>query len=378
MKGVLFLILSLVLSLSGFPIYHGCAISPSFYMWVCEQESSHCFRSLDLGRTWYDLGRPNLTERLLYDIFFLDDTLGWISAEGGYIFYTNDGGESWRTQNQGGTKFAQRIFMLNERLGWIASGEAIILKTTNGGEEWEQIILPNPPFPADTVDFYGVFFIDSLTGWAVAGRYPVGDTFINGQGYIAKSSDGGTSWRLLLRDTIFDFFDCFFIDENEGWVVGGNDQTFEACILHTTDGGETWERQFTPTNAFYLRACHFIGRKGWASGMFGTILYTSDGRNWTTQTTPATRTLFDIEFRDEEKGIASGTDVALYTIDGGRNWRTAQVGTKEDERDKRFNLPSVKGMEFIYDATGRRCNLLKKGIYFIENQGRIEKRIILD
>ncbi len=355
-------------------VYHGCAITPSGYFYLVEKESSKVYASWDTGRTWQDLGRPNMTERWLYDIFFLNDTLGWIAAEGGFIFHTRDGGFSWRPQNQGGTKFAQRVFMLDERFGWIASGEAIILRTTNGGEEWEQVILPNPPFPGDTVDFYGVYFIDSLTGWAVAGRYPVGDTFIKGQGYIAKTIDGGLNWSLLRKDTIYDFFDCYFANENEGWVVGGNDRTLEPCILHTTDGGENWEIQNPPTG-YYLRAVHFIGREGWASGMFGTILYTPNGRNWTSQVTGVPGTIFDIEFLNSEIGIASGTDFALWTIDGGRNWHLTNVGIKvRQNADLKIRDWGVSG-DIIYDASGRKVKeMRKKGIYFIR-PGRIDKSI---
>lgn len=360
-------------SLFSETVYHGCAVSPSGYFWLIDKESSKVYASWDTGRVWQDLGRPNMTERWLYDIFFLNDTLGWIAGEGGFIFHTSDGGFSWWTQNQGGTKFAQRIFMLNDRLGWTASGEAIILRTTDGGLNWEQVILPNPPFPGDTVDFYGVSFIDSLTGWAVAGRYPIADTFIRGQGYIAKTTDGGLNWFLLRRDTIYDFFDCYFLNENEGWVVGGDDRTFEPCILHTTDGGENWERQ-NLSAGYYLRAVHFIGREGWASGMFGTILYTPDGRNWTRQLTQASGTLFDIEFLDNQIGIAVGTDFALWTRDGGRNWFRANLGIKED---KVREIRPQRAQGFIYDALGRRVERMeRKGVYFIFNQS-LTKSILL-
>ncbi len=365
-----------------FPIFHGCAISPRHYMWVCEKESSYVFASWNGGLVWENLGKPVNTYRWLYDIFFLNDTLGWVAAEGGFIFYTPDGGLSWQTQSQGGSKFAQRVFMLNKNYGWVACGEAIVLKTTDGGEYWEQIILPNPPFPVDTVDFYGISFIDSLKGWVCAGRYPQGDTFIKGQGYIAKTTNGGDTWTLLLKDSIYDFFDCHFISENEGWVVGGNDQTLEPCILHTTDGGFSWKRQSVPSGN-YLRACHFIGRKGWVSGMLGTILHTTDGgQNWVAQANPATQTLFDIEFIDSLSGIASGTGVVLYTKDGGRNWLIANVGIKEDQRPcpftpfnakRRINPRKMK----IFDALGRRCTTVKKGVYFIEDKKSIKKLVIL-
>lgn len=369
------------------PVFHGCAISPNG-MWACEKESSFVLVSWDRGLSWQNLGRPALTGRWLYDVFFLNDSFGWVAAEGAFIFRTTDGGQSWHTQAQGGAKFAQRVFMLDSAYGWVACGEAIILKTTDGGEYWEQVILPNPPFPRDTVDFYGVSFVDRNTGFICAGRFPRGDTFTKGQGYIARTTDGGASWVLLRRDTVYDFFDCHFISQNEGWVVGGNDRNLEPCILHTTDGGASW-RLSTPTG-FYLRACHFIGRHAWASGMFGTVIRTTDGgQTWAPQYTGIQGTLFDIEFIDTLHGIASGTGFVLYTTDGGRNWRRFSVAIKDEKlqeapKFRRGFLSATSDRDWlskgalIYDATGRRCaDINKKGLYFIEEKGVITKVLVL-
>ena len=35
--------------------------------------------------------------------------------------------------------------------------------------------------------------------------------------------------------------DVFFIDENTGWAVG-----VKGSIIHTTDGGESWKTQLSP------------------------------------------------------------------------------------------------------------------------------------
>ena len=39
--------------------------------------------------------------------------------------------------------------------------------------------------------------------------------------------------------------DIFFVDEKTGWAVGGS------SILHTSDGGATWEMQTTSMDSGY-------------------------------------------------------------------------------------------------------------------------------
>ena len=61
--------------------------------------------------------------------------------------------------------------------------------------------------------------------------------------------------------------DVFFLNSNEGWVVGG-----EGVVLHTLDGGQTWRPE--PTNSTYnLNAIFMIDRhNGWIVGDLGLIL----------------------------------------------------------------------------------------------------------
>src|SRR5205823_14090830 len=71
-----------------------------------------------------------------------------------------------------------------------------------------------------------------------------------------------------------------FVDNGkEGWAVGD-----EGVILHTIDGGQTWERQATGTRAS-LRSLVFltpyvgwvVGREELPRGSAGVLLFTRDG-----------------------------------------------------------------------------------------------------
>ncbi len=98
-------------------------------------------------------------------------------------------------------------------------------------------------------------------------------------GHVLLSDDRGQSWRQARRvPTRVTLTGLFFVDAREGWAVG-----HDAVVLHTSDGGETWELQHRdPELEIPLLAVRFAdGRSGLAVGAFGTLLETrSGGRSW--------------------------------------------------------------------------------------------------
>jgi photosystem II stability/assembly factor-like uncharacterized protein len=357
-------------------VFHGVAVTPDgMNAWVVTIDSTGIYHTGDFGANWQSQTAD--VYRDYFDVFFLDEQNGWICGRGGVIWNTTSGGDSWTRQNLAGPKFASRIQFTDANHGWVAGGEAIILRTTDGGVYWQMAILRNPPYPADTVDFYGISFVDSMRGWVAAGRYPDGDSFTGGQGYIVRLTVSGDTLAEVLqrRDTIYDFFDVEFVDSLNGWVVGGNDLTMAAAVLHTTDGGGTWVEQSVPGSARLLRAVKFVSpTHGWACGRNGTILRTSDaGANWEQQATGVDTTLFDIDFADSLRGMASGSGATvLSTIDGGNTWERCFSAVAEPSRaglrarsglavlgnpargEATFAAPGIAGSfgVVVYDAAG--------------------------
>ncbi len=321
--------------------FHGCAYAPnSNHGWVVTIESTLVYHTWNGGDSWERVHIP--TSRDFFDIFFLDSLRGWTGNRYAMIWHTTNGGDTWHWQTIGGAKFATRILFIDTMFGWASCGNPIVLHTNDGGTSWWQVILDW--LPMDTVDFYGVSFVDEMNGWMAAGRYleidSLGTHFKKGQGYIVHSEDGGDSWVLQRRDTIYDFFDVKFKDEQEGWVVGGNDSTMEACVLYTTNGGGDWNQLTIPSQAKYLRALELVdGNKLWAVGRNGSIIYSSNGGNsWQVQTSNIDTTLFDVDFADSLRGLIAGNGVVLYTRNGGNTWIHANItGITERENP---NLPS--------------------------------------
>ncbi|MFO7652053.1 MAG: YCF48-related protein [bacterium] len=309
--------------------YHGVAVAPDGQRaWVATIETTAVYHTTDFGVTWAPQNIP--TVRDFFDIEFIDAQTGWTCGRIADIWHTSDGGENWIRQNLGGPKFATRIRFIDANYGWAAGGEAILVRTADGGGEWQMDFFPNPPFPGDTVDFQGLALVDSITGYLVAGRFPEGDTFARGQGFICRHTAGGST-ELLRRDTEYDFYDVAIAGAQNIWVVGGNDQTMRGVVLHSTDAGATWAEQPLPVTARFLRGVAFAGpSKGWACGRNGTIVHTSDGgQTWVQQATGVDTTLFDIEFADELRGMVAGNSVVLYTTDGGATWLRGFGGVQE-------------------------------------------------
>lgn len=325
-------------------IYHGVATPPGGeHAWVVTIETTGVFHTTDFGSTWESVEIPTIRD--FFDVFFLTPDSGWTCGRTGDIWRTTDGGASWTRVNLGGPKHAARIRFFDQEFGWAAGGDIVQLKSTSGGAEWEQIFLRVPPFPSgDTAEFQGVWFVDRNYGWLVAGHWPSGDTFLGGQGIIARTRTGGNevSWEVVRRDNNYDFYDVYFADSLEGWVVGGDDRNFRAVVLHTADGGTTWYEQVVPSEARFLRAVKFVSpTRGWACGRNGTIIFTSDGGNsWVIQESNAESTLFDIDFADSLRGMAAGNGVVVRTMDGGANWQVCLAGIWE-ERKPRISKENV-------------------------------------
>ena len=123
-----------------------------------------------------------------------------------------------------------------------------------------------------------------------------------------------------------------FVDGQEGWAVGD-----EGVIWHSTDGGQSWERQQSGVRAS-LRSLHFLNPYvGWVvgreelplgAGSAGVMLYTNDGGlRWQRKTLNLTPGLNCIRFLDDKLGYAAGDGTDQFpsglfaTRDGGRNWR---------------------------------------------------------
>ncbi|MBN1937357.1 MAG: hypothetical protein JW934_22060 [Anaerolineae bacterium] len=130
--------------------------------------------------------------------------------------------------------------------------------------------------------------------------------------------------------------DVFFIDTQTGWAVGE-----KGTILHTEDGGETWQRQVCPLNSkdFPLpdlrRVIFTDSQAGWIVGLIdgdtAGLLHTTDGgKTWASWPMPDTHTEWrglDMAWGNAQDGWLLVGPRVFHTTDGGANWHRQRIPT---------------------------------------------------
>jgi len=246
-----------------------------------------------------------------------------IWSSNNFAFEKLSGGDGWYAQVPGMDRTLMGISFSDTENGWAVGDYHSIIHTTNGGDTW---------YPQDDGQYYiqdynDVYFINDEIGWVIGSL-------------ILHTTDGGTTWTEQYDPTT-GLYRGFFIDSNNGWVVGGEvdyyNGDFIRIILHTSNGGDTWETQLYESDYYYnigpLNDIYFIDiNHGWAVGDKGAVFYTSDGGvNWIEKTSGTYMELFGVTFTDLNNGWAVGEEgTVLTTTNGGNNWNTVDIGTTDE------------------------------------------------
>jgi photosystem II stability/assembly factor-like uncharacterized protein len=197
--------------------------------------NSGIYRTENNGTTWTHV----LQLANVFDLYFVNDLLGFAVGEGGFTARTADGGLTWETMNENLANDQFSVFFLNEQLGWMV-GATCGARTTDGGDTW--VSMCNIPGYAKSI-----FFTSADTG------YVVGQS-----GHTLRSVDGGVTWQFLLPEILnFTAGDAAWVD---GSIVMGGTKgdiyraqvscpsvattptTFEAggMLCTSTDGTAQW------------------------------------------------------------------------------------------------------------------------------------------
>lgn len=227
--------------------YHfkGVHFSNSMNGWTVGSNGTYRYTT-NGGETW---NSESFVDETLTDVFFLNDTLGWISSEGRPTIYKSvDGGLTWIGIDSN-YYLPQEIQFLDENLGW-AGGSGEIIKTTDGGYTWTVC--------QTETWVHSLHFVNNTHGW-VAGSYNP-----------YRTVDAGLTWEKYdgLGNGVF------FIDTLKGWLVGPHSN-----IKKTIDGGISWITQNISTNEWLNSVFMVDSITGWAVGLNGTILKATNGGN---------------------------------------------------------------------------------------------------
>jgi len=201
------------------------------------------------------------------------------------------------------------------------------------------------------VDFLGtrerlaaVRFTSAANGWIASAK-----------GKLYRTTDAGKTWKPVEigNRTANYMVSLDFIGEKLGWAAFSrlpNDYTdptkYQATILHTKDGGNTWLRQYEESRVA-VNQVRFNDREGWATGVsyeqsqtHHLILHTTDfGEHWQNIASNFESAIggradrnFITDVATGSRGHATVLTVGgnmLETGDGGNGWRA--ISTIEDE-----------------------------------------------
>ncbi len=161
----------------------------------------------------------------------------------------------------------------------------------------------------------GVYFLDENEGWAVGGG-----------GTILHTTNGGTTWEQQISPSpYYQYNAVYFADHGMGWAAGlGGGDGNGGVIVHTTDGGATWSVQYDGGSSTSSRIWWLAGvdqNRLWAAASSGLLWSTDGGMNW--QLRPMSP-LWRVRFADVSKGWATTqSGEILKSGDGGATWETA-------------------------------------------------------
>src|SRR5687768_2515610 len=114
-------------------------------------------KTIDGGGNWQQLQVP--TSRDIRDLFFLNDSLGFVLGEN--VYKTTDGGGSWEKQYVSWDDLYS-IFFTSETIGFVCGRSNTLYKTIDSGKTWKAIDLN---FLGFNKGVYSIYFVDTTLGF---------------------------------------------------------------------------------------------------------------------------------------------------------------------------------------------------------------------
>lgn len=328
---------------------HGWAVGDRGVVWHTD----------DGGRTW-NLQSTPVTVRL-ESVCFVDLQNGW--AVGGMVhpythhttavvLATKDGGRKWTQQSSPLMPWLKRVQFRDPLHGWAVgnvspSFPSGVFITGDGGRSWTPVL--------------GAASSGWIAGAAIESRSGL---VVGSDGHV-----GLVTGRELRRPERFQIASNHLRDvavtnrtvpksdpksKPQGCAVGDH-----GTVLFTADDGASWNSPSSPIpEAVRSSDFYSIARQGdhlWIAGSPGSVvLHTSDGgATWELMATGQTLPIRRLKFIDDRHGWAVGAlGTILSTSDGGQRWQVQRAGGKQLAVLGLYSEPQDIPCELLADLCG--------------------------
>jgi len=258
-------------------------------------------------------------------------TVGGVGVSYGTVLHTKDGGQNWINQSDSilfaGVNFSDICILDKNNLLVVGSlqqdGTYSVFKSIDGGDSW----FVSGTRALDNVDYQGLYALDENNIWIVGE-----------QGSIFYSTDMADTWTKIEVPVEYQqdyFFRIAAKSPDDIWVVGDKHANDDYPImLHTTNGGQDWERLNpiedlnvnTADSPGHLLGVKVFGNSVWAIGGFGKFVIRSgdNGLTWEDITVPGTGGFYDANdiflLSETEAYVVEDYGAIFSTNDAGLNW----------------------------------------------------------
>jgi photosystem II stability/assembly factor-like uncharacterized protein len=276
------------------------------------------------------------TQTSIRGLSVVNDNVVWVSGSNGTVGRSTNGGKDWRWFKVKGfekTDFRDIEAFDGSTAIIMAVGEpAYILKTIDGGDSWK-VVYENKTKG---------MFLDAMEFWNHEAGIVIGDP-INGKFFIARSFDGGSTWKEI-PDQYKPLADsgeaCFAasgtniraLDNDEAVFVSGGVRSNvfirDAKInLPIIQGKETTgANSITVWNRYKKNGGDKLvvvgGDFSVDSSTHANCIYSNNrGKSWKASKVPPNGYRSCVEFLAESQLVTCGLTGVDYTFDGGNTWQ---------------------------------------------------------
>jgi len=262
------------------------------------------------GNGAWQLAGP-LVSADLYTVAGLPDGRVWVAGSGGHLLFSNDSQTFAAGASQTNSTLRRLAVAADGQQLWVSGENATLSGSTDGGFTWHTLT------GGLLVDLYGVHFANEKEGWAVGERFNEIDPQ-QGSGIILHTQDGGQSWEVQA------------LPEGSGWLRDVTCLSAENCwadgrygkVFHTEDGGRTWQNTPTGVDTWLHRISFPDTQTGFIGMNRGKVLRTRDGgHHWEMLNPPVDLPIYALDFYSAKIGGAATDDgTVLRTVNGGASW----------------------------------------------------------